>query len=716
MRGEEQAHEALHLGFRAMRMSELLDAAAWLWRRAPGPFFLLSALGVGPTLGVLLGLQYLADVRRLFATSYEYDGLVLAAALALPGTFLWRALCQGALVRLALEVLRRGALGRAEESRLPALSVRGALGEAARRGLGVCVAGLARPALVWMGPLLVLLLIATVDPEMDDILRVTMLISAGVFSLPWVMGMSALTLGMMPRAALAEPGRRGRAGAKYFARLGLGTLLHLVFVMLFFNLHLLVAVALYLSDAFFDVDVSYWGQFCSLGNTFYMMLVFGAAWLLMEPFACAASALSWVDGRVKEDALDLRGRLESLRRVWRARNEAHVAPPTDPSQRGDRRTLAERSALSLALWAALTLGGAEELRAQEGEGGEVQAGKLLHEDLVEARRLLDEETQEEWFHGEELEGFLRAQADEAQGDEARLWEGALEDLSAARLDWDGRKKHLAKLRARLQGPQLLLGTDPEGAALDPGFDPEAVERELEGILKEKSFQDLAAAEVERDNPTGLLQRRERERLQDEREALCEPRDDLGPVKPGRVDLPDLGVPPGAFKVLAVALLAVALLLLLVALVRRLGERGRSSGKAASAITAGALDAQVEGQEEALAFAPQDWRARALRLAEQGELRGAVRALYLALLVALHGQGLLRYEQARTNWEYERELAERLRARPGAEPARAAFEGLTAIFDRVWYGERPATREEFERCLAWADRVLEARPQAQEPAP
>lgn len=81
-------------------------------------------------------------------------------------------------------------------------------------------------------------------------------------------------------------------------------------------------------------------------------------------------------------------------------------------------------------------------------------------------------------------------------------------------------------------------------------------------------------------------------------------------------------------------------------------------------------------------------AAAERLAAAGDRRGAVRALYLALLGDLHAQGAIVYDRHRTNREYLRTMR--------LESARAvAFADAVELFDRKWYGREGCPPEELD---------------------
>ncbi len=88
---------------------------------------------------------------------------------------------------------------------------------------------------------------------------------------------------------------------------------------------------------------------------------------------------------------------------------------------------------------------------------------------------------------------------------------------------------------------------------------------------------------------------------------------------------------------------------------------------------------------------------AARLAEIGDLREALRALYLATLVALDRRRLIAFDPHLTNWQYMRQM-------PRGE-ARDAFGQLTRVFDHTWYGREAPSREDYERCRSLARTIV-----------
>jgi hypothetical protein len=96
-----------------------------------------------------------------------------------------------------------------------------------------------------------------------------------------------------------------------------------------------------------------------------------------------------------------------------------------------------------------------------------------------------------------------------------------------------------------------------------------------------------------------------------------------------------------------------------------------------------LEDQVE-DPDVLAAAAKD-------LAAAGQLRRAYRAIFLAILLRLDKQGLIRFDRSRTNGEYLRSLRSRPEIFTWMRP-------LTNEFDVRWYGERSVEEQDFRRAL------------------
>ncbi len=93
----------------------------------------------------------------------------------------------------------------------------------------------------------------------------------------------------------------------------------------------------------------------------------------------------------------------------------------------------------------------------------------------------------------------------------------------------------------------------------------------------------------------------------------------------------------------------------------------------------------------------DWAAKAKEQAASGEWRDAVHCLYWSAIVMLEGQKLWRQNRARTPREYVGLL-------PPDSPRRRVLGGLTGVFERIWYGIRPATSGDYEKASALLDEL------------
>ena len=103
------------------------------------------------------------------------------------------------------------------------------------------------------------------------------------------------------------------------------------------------------------------------------------------------------------------------------------------------------------------------------------------------------------------------------------------------------------------------------------------------------------------------------------------------------------------------------------------------------------------EEEAVLMEARD-NDSLLALAEQqaktGDYRRAFRLVYLASLVTLDTDGVLRFDRSKTNWEYLRAL----RA-SGRGDVYTALTPLTREFDQVWYGLAPTDSSQYAWALA-----------------
>ena len=135
-----------------------------------------------------------------------------------------------------------------------------------------------------------------------------------------------------------------------------------------------------------------------------------------------------------------------------------------------------------------------------------------------------------------------------------------------------------------------------------------------------------------------------------------------------------------------ALLAV----LILRLCRHLRERTIAEAQPLPAV----LDLRDEsiGAEH---LSEEGWMKLAFELMERGELRLAIRALFLGTLADLAKRNLVNLARFKSNRDYERELHRRAHSSPGLL---AAFGDNVASLERVWYGRHEVHAELVNRFM------------------
>jgi hypothetical protein len=124
---------------------------------------------------------------------------------------------------------------------------------------------------------------------------------------------------------------------------------------------------------------------------------------------------------------------------------------------------------------------------------------------------------------------------------------------------------------------------------------------------------------------------------------------------------------------------------LIYLIRRIFVRQRL----AISLGAGAKKASTWDKEA------EDWAALADTCATQQQWRDAVHCLYWASIVRLESRRAWRHNPTRTPREYVRLL------QPGS-PQQTTLRTLTQIFERVWYGLRDATPDDYQQARTLFD--------------
>ena len=138
--------------------------------------------------------------------------------------------------------------------------------------------------------------------------------------------------------------------------------------------------------------------------------------------------------------------------------------------------------------------------------------------------------------------------------------------------------------------------------------------------------------------------------------------------------------PAILKLVAWGVLGVALIFLVVLVIKSLG-RPTMQGASARVLSRRQIRGAMEAGD-ALALDAAGWIDEANRLAAEKDFRAVYRALYLALLSGLDKAGKIEHDRNRTNWTYVRRYR-------GPAEEKQVFGELTNLFDRVWYGRKPA---------------------------
>jgi hypothetical protein len=114
---------------------------------------------------------------------------------------------------------------------------------------------------------------------------------------------------------------------------------------------------------------------------------------------------------------------------------------------------------------------------------------------------------------------------------------------------------------------------------------------------------------------------------------------------------------------------------------------------------------LESEDTTADQLPEDeWLRLARQKAQDGDLRQALRALFLAVLSLLGTHGLILIRKSKSNFDYERELTRKLNSVPGLDEI---FSADRRLFERCWYGAHPVTIAEFEQSDSLYQRLKHA---------
>jgi hypothetical protein len=421
----------------------------------------------------------------------------------------------------------------------------------------------------------------------------------------------------------------------------------LVQVLTFFNLHLASNVFFWLGRNLLAIDLTFAERFASIDNPSWLLFLTAVTFTLFEPIKAASATLLLVDGRVRQEGLDLLAAVQQL--------PARGSP---------------RSAQSAALVFLCVLLGGTAARAQSEEArvprSEVRQRleavavlcKAQSADVKEGLEATDSLSQAEEA---KLQRLLRAVERLAHDDEdcesaaATLRQGLTLARQTAALEQAAPDARTASARAR----DIL--SRPEFAEAPPPPEKEQAVKEESAPEEEAGWwKDFKAW------------------LKKTLKKLFEPDPNRKPPPRPAEFSPASG--SGAANLIVFIAIGLVLVVLASVLVRALSRRQQEESAQLEVST---LDSRAlaEDSMSALARPPEGWAHLADELAARGEYREAVRSLYLALLSRLHREGAILYDANLSNWDY-------LRHFKGRRDWLPPFRELTLRFDFAWYGNLP----------------------------
>lgn len=357
------------------------------------------------------------------------------------------------------------------------------------------------------------------------------------------------------------------------------------------NLHLITQLLLSLGRGLFGFDVTFVERFTSLDNPTWVATVAAVTFALFEPVRAATSTLMLIDGRVRQEGLDLIAQVEQL--------------PARKKPKG------VALAIALALTFSLPARGESALLER---AGKVTDECSMRVDLGPMERVTPGEqsslsrlitrVERRAYEDEDCEG---AEADLREG--LRLY-AELQDQPAP-VDAQGTVKSILSRR------EFQTGPDPDAPAVEEPEAPEApgwLARLFKAIWEWLSKQ--------RD---------------DERERPLPTEPSGSPAMAGA----------NAVMIGALVLVAAVLLFILIRSFKR-KKTEQTELDESGGLTQQPLDHDTMS---ALSKPPETWAGLADELAAKGEYREAIRHLYLALLSRLHRDGVIDYDPTLSNWEY-----------------------------------------------------------------
>ncbi|WNG15517.1 DUF4129 domain-containing protein [Cystobacter fuscus] len=441
-------------------------------------------------------------------------------------------------------------------------------------------------------------------------------------------------------------------------------LLLLVQGLVLLNLHIAANALFYVGRKLLGIDLTFAERFASLDNPSWDVFLVAVTFTLFEPLRAATASLLLIDGRVRQEGLDLLAAVQQLpvrkpalgllallgMNLLAPTAQARPAASSEPS--GDLVPRVETLA-GACEWDEAAL---EEWRRTLTSLGPAEARKVAR--LV---RSVEAEVEE----NEECAALERL-------DEGLALAASTTELERQRADAASARTRARDILARPEFQEPAPRAEQEEASPDDTVPNGLWERFVKWL--EKTLEELFRR---RPDPT-----------------------------PPRSNASGLGGEAVA-NVLVVVLVTAALGVLAVVLWRAFNARGQADEGARLEVSSQSAATFAADPMNALARAPEGWAHLADELAARGEYREAVRGLYLALLSRLHHQGAIHYDPRLSNWDYLRQFRGRSEWVP---PLRE----LTLRFDFAWYGNLPVGMQGYRDFRAMCAPMLST-PAVAEPA-
>jgi hypothetical protein len=399
-------------------------------------------------------------------------------------------------------------------------------------------------------------------------------------------------------------------------------------LLLVLNLHLASSFSIFLGQQLLALNLNFINRFASLDNGVWVAMICVTAFVLFEPVRAATGVLLLIDGRVRQEGLDLIAQVEQLPR--RKRPKAPLVAMLLLALPVFAQTSQEPTALRQRV---------ERLIDECEMGPRIEPEQVQRLDGVTER---DHSALSRFISRVERRAYDEQDCDAAEND---LREG-LDEVAATQ----AMESATDPQRARDDATQILAR--PEFQTVEKKVDAPKDDEKPDSPFK--AFWDWL----------GKWFKRFFEWLLD--------RDEKPEVKPPAFAGGEM---LGANAV--IVFIVVLLVALLVFLVVQLLPKKAVEAEGGEAVALGETPLSSDPMS-ALSKRPETWAGLADELAAKGEYREAIRHLYLALLSTLHRAGVIDYDPTKSNWDY-------LFGFKGGGEQKFAFRELTRRFDFAWYG-------------------------------